>query len=419
MAGHFVPVFYFFAQLLFLLGIAAVLSEILILFNPKIKIEGTRTLPKMLSNGDINLIRLDFVNHTNLKLHLKIIDELPVQLQVRNFEKSLTLAPLETAQISYEIRPTERGNYHFGNINIFVSTVLKIVERKIIAGQKVEAPVYPSILQVKRFALKAINQHFYQQGVKKIRKIGHSYEFEQIKNYVKGDDFRVINWNASSRKGQLMVNQYEDEISQQVYSIIDKSRTMKMPFHGLSLLDYAINTSLVISNLALRKHDLAGLITFSDKLGAIIKAERNNQQLNKMLQALFKEKERTTESNYELLYFAVRKLIQRRSLILLFTNFESEYALDRALPVLRKINKFHLLVVIFFENTEISALIEKGSTSTEDIYHQTVAQKFLNEKHQLIQKLQHFGIQSILTIPENLSINTINKYLELKARGLI
>ena len=99
-----------------------------------------------------------------------------------------------------------------------------------------------------------------------MRRIGHSYEFEQIKNYVRGDDYRSINWKATSRRGHLMVNQYEDERAQQVYNIIDKSRSMKMPFNGMSLLDYAINTSLVISNVALQKHDRAGLMTFSDKM---------------------------------------------------------------------------------------------------------------------------------------------------------
>ncbi|MEZ5054237.1 MAG: DUF58 domain-containing protein [Chitinophagales bacterium] len=98
-----------------------------------------------------------------------------------------------------------------------------------------------------------------------MRKIGHSYEFEQIKNYTSGDDIRSINWKATGRRNQLMINQYGDEKSQQIYSILDKSRAMNMPFNGLSLLDYAINTTLVISNTALHKDDKAGLLTFNEK----------------------------------------------------------------------------------------------------------------------------------------------------------
>ena len=184
-------------------------------------------------------------------------------------------------------------------------------------------------------------------------------------------------------------------------------------------MDYAINTSLVLSNIALQKHDRAGLISFSDKIGTTLKADSNPTQLNKILYALYKEKERSKEANFELLYHAARKLITGRSLLLLFTNFESSQALERVLPILRRINTFHLLVVVFFENTEIKEYAEKEVDTLEDIYHQTVAQKFLSEKTQMVQRLRQYGIQAILTRPADLSINTVNKYLELKARGLI
>ena len=216
-----------------------------------------------------------------------------------------------------------------------------------------------------------------------------------------------------------MVNQYEDERSQQVYCIIDKSRTMKMPFYGLSLMDYAINTSLVLTNIALRKYDRTGLITFSDRLGSAIKADRKANQLNLILNALYNEKERNLEANFELLFQATRNLINGRSLILLYTNFESMYALERVLPLLRKINMQHLLVVIFFKNTEIEAYAASSPADTEQVYQQAIAQKFLLEKQQMVQKLRQYGIQTVLTAPEDLNINTINKYLELKARGLI
>ena len=194
---------------------------------------------------------------------------------------------------------------------------------------------------------------------------------------------------------------------------------MLMPFKGLSLMDYAVNTSLVISNVVLQKHDKAGLLTFSNTLGATIKAERRPGQLNKIITALYKEKSRDLEANYELLYQAARKLINGRSLVMLYTNFESTQAAMRVLPILRRINNLHLLVVVFFINTEIEDYAQKEVTTTEEIYHQTIARKFLHEKEKISQSFNQFGIQTILTRPEDLSINTINKYLELKARGLI
>ena len=413
------PFLLWVAHGLFSLAVILVLLDLMMLYHPRVSIEGSRNLPRLFSNGDDNEVSLSIVNKSPLKLTLIILEELPQQFQLRNFNRQLILHSGANTTIKYQLKPRERGIYHFGKINIFARTTLGMMERRFQIGQQAEVPVFPSLLQMKHYEIRAIDQLANFRGIKKLRRIGHSYEFEQIKNYVIGDDHRSINWKASGRRATLMVNQYEDERAQQVYNLIDKSRIMRMPFNGLSLLDYAINTSVAISNIILKKHDRAGLITFSDKLGSVIKADSHSGQLNKILQTLHKEKERQVESNYELLYFAVRRLIRRRSLLLLYSNFESEYALDRVLPILRKINKFHLLVVIFFENTEISALIKERADSIEDIYHHTIAHRFLHEKRQMVQKLRKFGIQAVITTPEDLSINTINKYLELKSRGLI
>ncbi len=407
------------AQTLFVLAITLVMIDIYLLFNHSVRVKCRRRLPKLFSLGDPNVVKLELHNQSKQQLKLRIIDELPFQFQQRDFNISLSMKPDERKTIRYELIPVERGEYKFGKVNIFISSLLGLVQRRHQHDYLMQVAVYPSIIQMKNFELRAFDRVSHHKGIKKIRRLGHSYEFEQIKNYVRGDDYRSVNWKASSRRAQLMVNQYEDERAQQVYNIIDKSRSMKMPFNGLSLMDYAINTSLVISNIALQKHDRAGLLTFSDKIGTTIKAEKKANQLNKILTALYKEKERPLEANYELLYHASRKLIKGRSLLLLYTNFESSYALERVLPILRRINNIHLLVVVFFENTEIKAFARQEVTTTEDIYYQTVAQKFIAEKVQMVQKLRQYGIQAILTKPEELSINSINKYLELKSRGLI
>ena len=252
-----------------------------------------------------------------------------------------------------------------------------------------------------------------------MRKIGHSYEFEQIKNYTDGDDIRTINWKATGRRNQLMVNQFGDEKSQQIYSVLDKSRAMNMPFNGLSLLDYAVNTTLVISNTAIHKDDKAGVLTFNEKIGSFVKANKKPGQLKLISEVLYKEEESSLEANYELLYNAVTRLIKQRSLIILYTNFESYYTLERYLPVLRKINRSHLLLVVVFKNTEIEKYSYESAGDTMDIYHKTIGKKFLSEKEMMVKELAKYGIQSVLTAPQDLSTLTINKYLEFKAKGWI
>jgi uncharacterized protein (DUF58 family) len=192
-----------------------------------------------------------------------------------------------------------------------------------------------------------------------------------------------------------------------------------MPFEGLSLLDYAINATLVVSNIALHKHDKAGLVTFSERGGTVLPADRRPDQLRRLLEALYRQKTRYLESDYERLYLAVQKNARQRSLLILFTNFETLSGMQRQLPYLRRLAKHHLLLVVFFENTELRAFLDAAPTTTEDVYNQTIAEKFVLEKKQIVLDLQRHGIHALLTAPQHLTVNTINKYLEFKSRGLI
>lgn len=404
-----------FAALLLLL---AVVVELILLFAG-ISIHAVRDPGKMLNLGDSTPVRIQIQNNSRVRIKAELIDELPFQFQQRDFSMRVELNPGELKTLRYELRPTSRGEYHFGFINALMSTRIGVCARRKQVAAPEMVPVYPSVIQMKKYELLAFARISNFEGIKKVRRIGHSYEFEQIKTYTTGDDIRSINWKATGRRNTLMVNQYEDERSQQVYTIIDKSRNMHMPFNGLSLLDYSVNTSLVISNIALHKHDKTGLITFSHRIGTTLPADSSSVQLKKILQSLYHEKPQPFEANYDLLYRAVKSVIRSRSLIFLYLNFESAYAMERALPVLKKINHLHLLVVMIFENTELIDYSHKEAEFVSDIYAQTIAQKLILEKKQIVGKLRKYGIQTILSRPEDLSINTVNKYLELKAKGLI
>ena len=404
-------------SLLLVLFIVALADSFLLLSRKQI-MYAERTVQAIISLYDENKVLIRIKNLSGLNLNITIYDDLPYQLQKRDFVIHSSLKKDEEKLFEYFIVPKRRGEYVFGNIIILVSSSLGFASRKIEFYQKTAVHVYPSVIQMKKFELKSPLLAAQNEGIKKIRRIGHTYEFEHIKEYVMGDDSRTINWKASGRRATLMVNQYEDEQSQQIYSIIDKSRIMRMTFNDLTLLDYSINTSLVLSNLILQKHDKAGLITFSDKIGTIITAEKSKQQLKKIFEALYNEKENFLEADYELLYHIIRKVIKNKSLIFLYTNFESIQAFERILPILRQISKLHLLVVIFFENEEVNELGKKAASSLLDIYNQTVVRKYLFDKNQIKTELINHGIHCFKSVPRELSVHTINKYLELKSRGL-
>ena len=417
--AFFFPFLFNAVTYVFLALIVFLFLDILILFLAKNGIEAQRTTPEKLSNGDENLINISINNYYTFAINVKIIDEIPFQFQVRNFEIKRKIKASSNDELNYDLRPTERGEYFFGNLNVYVSSPLQIISRRFKFDNGNMVPTYPSYIQLRKYDLIAFSNNLFQYGIKKIRKIGQSMEFEQIKEYVAGDDIRTLNWKATAKKNSLMINQFQDEKSQSVYMIIDKGRVMKMPFNGLSLMDYAINATLVLSNVILKKQDKAGMLAFSKKVENRVFAEKRASQMQKILETLYNIKTDFFESDYSRLYVDINKNINQRSLLILYTNFETMDGLQRQLPYLKGIAKSHLLVVVFFTNTELNELINKKTETIQEIYDKVIAEKFMFEKRLIVNELKKYGIYSVLTQPENLTLDTINKYLEIKARGIL
>lgn len=418
-ASYFLPPWFRIGVLiLILLGLALVVDTLLI-YSIKNGVKAERWLPDRFSMGDDNKVILLFQNHYHFPANISVIDELPAQFQERKWLRKLRMETKGKSMLEYKLRPVTRGEYVFHDINVYVQAPLGLVKRRYIFPAQHTVKVYPSFVQMRRYQLLAVSNRLQEAGVKKIRRIGHSLEFEQIKDYVRGDDYRTINWKATARKGNLMVNSFTDERSQQVYCLINKGRVMKMPFDNLTLLDHAINASLVLSNVALIRQDKAGLITFEKEIDTFLPADKKPTQMNLILESLYRQQTTFLEPDFEKLFSVIRNRITNRSLLILFTNFESLESLNRALPAFKRMAHYHLLLLVFFENSELKSITSKQATTLEGIYIKTIAEKFAYEKRQMVKELHKNGILSILTTPANLTVNTINRYLELKTRTSI
>lgn len=393
--------------------------DILLIFTNPQPILVQRKVNNRLNLGDENKVTVTIHNKTNQPINFSLIEGYPVEMQVRATVLKGILAPEGKKEFQYQFVPKRRGEFFFGDVFVIIRSMFFLASRRIDIPLKETVHVYPSVLQMKQYELQVFQQQKTSAGIKKIRRLGNNSEFEQIKNYVQGDELKTINWKATSRRNELMVNQYQEEKSQNIYCIIDKSRNMQMEFNELSMLDYSINSSLVFSNIALRKGDKAGLITYSDKIGTMLAAERSGGQMRRIQEALYNQKTQYKESNFELLYQSIRRTVRSRSLLVLFTNFETEFAMRRAMPYLRKLNQKHVLMVVFFQNSELQELAFQPSKTIHEVYQSAVAERMISIKTRIARELKQNGIQTVLTLPEELSINTINKYLELKAKGAI
>jgi len=400
-----------------LIGLTCI--DALLVFSSREPIDITRKLNSRLNLGDENHVVLTIRNKTAQPINFSMIEGFPVEMQERATVFKGIISSDGSKDFPYIFIPKRRGEFEFGDVFVIIRSMFFLASRRIDYPLKEIVHVYPSVLQMKQYELQVFQQQKTSTGIKKIRRLGNNSEFEQIKNYVQGDELKTINWKATSRRNELMVNQYQEEKSQNIYCIIDKSRNMQMEFDGLSMLDYSINSSLVFSNIALRKGDKAGLITYSDKIGTMLAAERSGGQMRRIQEALYNQKTQYKESNFELLYNSIRRTIKSRSLLVLFTNFETEFAMRRAMPYLRKLNQKHVLMVVFFQNSELQELAFQPSKTIHEVYQSAVAERMISIKSKVARELRQNGIQTVLTLPEELSINTINKYLELRAKGAI
>lgn len=417
--AFFFPFVMIVAHIVLLSCFLTAMVDYLLLFNQTNGVMAQRILPEKLSNGDENPVKIDIKNNYSFKIDVRIIDEIPFQFQKRDFLIQKHIESGKNSYFQYILEPKERGEYNFGSLNIYASSLVGFVSRRYNFQKDALLPSYPSFIHLRKYELMALQSEFLLGGIRKVRKLGHTMEFEQIKDYVPGDDVRTINWKATSKTSRLMVNQFQDEKSQRIFMLIDTGRTMKMPFKGLSLLDYSINATMALSHIILKKGDRAGMMTFSKKTENKVAAENKSGQLRKISEALYNIKTDFFESDFNRLYQDVKYSLNQRSLILLFTNFETLDGLNRQLKYLRGIAKSHLLVVVFFKNAELQTLIHKNPENMQEIYDEIIAEKFEFEKKLIIQELRKYGIYTVYTLPENLNIDVINKYLEIKARGIL
>lgn len=384
-----------------------------------VQARATRQCKPSFSLAEENAVSLRVENICRQRLWLTVRDELPREFRFHEAVFRLSLESGRGKTVRYVLRPTARGEYRFGHVLVFARSVLGLLERKIKCGEEKAVKVYPAFGHLDRYELAAASSELLPLGQKRVRRPGNSTDFEQIKDYVNGDDFRTLNWKASARAGRWMVNTYRDELSQPVWCLIDKGRVMQRTFRHTTLLDYAINASLALSYVALRRYDMPGLITFDAQIDKIVGVSRRPDQLPQLLEALYAQQTRYAEADYSALTVHLARHVRRRSLLVLFTDFTSRDALHRQLPCLRRLAKTHCLLVVFFDDEEVRALSEQPATSLHELRVSALAADFSLTKQSLVSELRQCGIFSLLTTPANLTIDTINKYIELKRRQAV
>lgn len=416
-AAYFLSPLFVAGKVLWWLLVAAVVIDFAALFHRR-AITASRQMSDRFSCGDDNEVRIHLLNAYPFPVSTTTIDEVPHIFQRRDIRFLLPLRAGEGKTIVYRLCPKSRGVYGFGRIRVFARSPLGLLERRFTLGEPADVKVYPSYLMLRQYQILAMSNNLTELGIKRIRRAGNNTDFEQIREYVTGDDYRTINWKATARRLSLMVNVYQEEKSQQVINIIDKGRVMQQAFDGMTLLDRAINASLILSYVSINKEDKAGIITFEKDFDTFVAPDKGPKQMPLILESLYAQTTTYGESDYSALLVNMSRLVTRRSLIVLYTNFLNHAALMRQLPYLTQLNKRHRLLVVFFDDKQLQQFAAEKPKRVSDYYSHVIAAKVDNEKRHIVSTLMQHGIYALLTPPEGLTVNVVNRYLEMKARSL-
>jgi len=383
------------------------------------EIELERISDTKLSLGADNLITLLLANRGRRPLSFELRDEYPHQFGSDAVTLSGAVAPYELHEARYHVRPLQRGDYQFGDINIRYLSALKTFVRQARYPAAAAVKVYPNVLDVRKYDLLARKGLLFELGLRAARVYGQGTEFERLREYNTDDEFRRINWKATARRGKPIAAEFETERSQYIVTMIDTGRLMRPPIGDLAKLDYAINTALMLSYVATLKGDHVGLLTFADGVRTYLAPRRGKGQFYRMLEALYNVQFEPVEADYAqaLAYLDVKH--KRRSLVIVFTDLVT---LDAARPLIAHMARLaqrHLPLCVVISDPNITQLAAQPARDSDAVYQRAAAEMLLDERQIVLDTLSRSGVLTLDVPADKLTVSVINKYLELKGRGAI
>jgi uncharacterized protein (DUF58 family) len=413
--------------LAYLLAVGALVAADYFVTTRPAEIEIERINDTKLSLGAENMITLLLANRGQRPLRFQLRDEYPYQFISDATIIAGEVAPFDIHEARYHLKPLQRGDYTFGDVNIRYLSALKTFVRQVRYDATAQVKVYPNVLDVRKYDLLARKGLLFEIGLRAARVFGAGTEFERLREYNTDDEFRRINWKATARHGKPIAAEYETERSQYIISVIDTGRLMRPPVsdpsagseHSLAKLDYAINTALLLSYVATLKGDHVGLLTFADDVRTYLAPRRGKGQFYRMLEALYNVQFEPVEADYAqaLAYLGVKH--KRRSLVVVFTDLVT---LDAARPLIAHMARLaqrHLPLCVVISDPNITRLAAQPPRDSDAVYQRAVAEMLIDERQVVLDTLNRSGVLTLDVPADKLTVSVINKYLELKGRGAI
>ena len=359
-------------------------------------------------------------NKSSFPLYMELKDEVPdFHFTVEKGLIKGKVPPFGRKGFEYSVIPQKRGAFTFGNVHIRYTGRLGLCMRLFRLSLDQEYKVYPNVKNLRKYRLSVCNNRMYKQGHKSLRALGRGTAFESLREYMKGDEYRRINWKATARAGKPVVNQYEPEKNQHVHILIDTGRPMSFTVKGFRKLDLVVNTALVLSDVVNQNGDLSALLHFNTSVGGAIPPGKGAGHRKQILDSLYHIEHTKQTSNFEDVFYYFKKKERHRSIIFLFTDFETLEEAENLLRVLPVISRNNIVVIPLIRNESHRSIITGRPANRQEVFNKGVALELADERRKIMHLLNLRGIFCFECEAEKLEYSAVNRYIQVKNRSYL
>ncbi len=385
----------------------------------RIRLEAHRVLPRKLSVGVANRVEVELIHRSSQTVGVRVKDDVPDAFTATPQEAPLTLAPESQTRWVYRVTPSKRGKFRFGDLHVRVKGPLGLIFQERVFPAQETASVFPDLRGASRLLLSGAALDLVNLGLRQLRRDGQGSEFARLRDYAQGDSVREVDWKATARRGKPVTRVMESERSQSILICVDAGRSMAAQVDGLTKLDHAVNAALFLAFVAVRNGDRVGLAIFADGVKTYLPPAAGRGQYRKIIDALYSATPSLTYVDYLALFKELNVRLTRRSLLCVFTDFLDEEQASTMIDPLHRLARRHVPLCLSVKDTALLGLLRTPPPGPEESFQHAVASELLADRETLKARVSRGGVQMIDVQPDELSLAAVNRYLDIKARGVL
>ncbi|HYO67693.1 MAG TPA: DUF58 domain-containing protein [Archangium sp.] len=382
-------------------------------------VEVRRAVEPVLSSGTANPVRLELSLRGPRPVRGQVRDEVPPGVDVRGHQQPVSLSPdAPHATVSYALTPPARGDLRLGDVHLRLLGPLGLCARQVRIPAARTVKVYPDLTALTREAL-ALAMASDAPAERTLRRSAEGREFESLREYRTGDDYRTVDWKASARRARTMVRVYQPERNQPVLLLLDCGRHMAGRVDGRRKLDHAVDAALRLAKVSLDAGDMVGVLAFASDVRTYLPPRKGHEHLRLLTEALYRAEAALEESDYGRAYDFAFSRSSRRSLVVLFTDLVDPDASGTLLARTLALRPRHLPVVASLLDPGLQAAATAIPTSEQDAYARQAAARLEEDYQRTALTLRDSGALVVRAPAKGFGAAAVNTYLHVKSRGLL